>query len=290
MTTTSPMISTWAIGMPEGDTIFRSARTLHRVLAGLEVLECESRVPSIEGQRLVGRRVLGVDARGKNLFIHFDGALVLFTHLRMTGSWHIYRPGEPWMKSARGARIVLTMRDVIAVCFHAPVVELVDEARLRRDRRIESLGPDLLGPGFDGAEARRRLRALGETPIGVAILDQSAVAGIGNVYKSEVLFLCGIDPFAGVSALDDEQLDRIVTTAAQLLEQNTVTRARVTRVDERGARLWVYGRRGRPCARCGTTIRCQRQGDAGRTTYWCPKCQARPRADRGDGFAIGPRR
>ena len=146
---------------------------------------------------------------------------------------------------------------------------------------IAGLGPDLLSPGFDRAEARRRLRACAELPIGVALLRQSAVAGIGNVYKSEILFLCQTSPHRRVRVLSDEDLDRLLDKAIELLRRNREGYPRVTRSPRRGQNLWVYGRSGRPCAECGRTMRMQRQGLAGRSTYWCPRCQGGVEARRG---------
>jgi endonuclease VIII len=197
--------------------------------------------------------------------------------MRMTGSWHLYRPGERWQRPERQARVVLETSRFVAVCFAAPVVELLGKGEERRHPSLSRLGPDLLSAGFDPAEARRRLRALGDLPIGEALLAQSAVAGIGNVYKSETLFLCGVDPFVRVRDLSDAVLDGIVAKARALMSANLVGRARATR-GGRGSRTWVYRRRGRACLRCGTPIRMRRQGDAGRSTYWCPSCQSGPSA------------
>ncbi len=192
----------------------------------------------------------------------------------MSGSWHRYRPGEPWRRPARQASAVLETAESVAVGFNVPVLELLTEAQLRRSRPLETLGPDLLGESFDADEALRRLRQRDADELGTALLDQGAVAGIGNVIKNEVAFLGGLDPWAPVRAYDDEELRRALATARRLLQANTGGGQRVTTGRRQpGEALWVYGRAGRPCRRCGTLIRQRRQGDLARVTYWCPMCQ-----------------
>lgn len=265
--------------MPEGDTIFRAARTLEKVLSGQVVTGARSTVPSVLAERLTGRTVARVEARGKNLLIHFDDGRVLHTHMRMTGSWHVYRPGERWQRPERQARVVLETERFVAVCFAAPVVALLSAAELARHPSLSRLGPDPLSPAFDREEARRRLRELGERPVGEALLRQSALAGVGNVYKSETLFLCATDPFRLVRDLSDPELDRLVATARKLLSANVGAGPRTTRSSLTRERTWVYGRSGEPCRRCGTQIRMRRQGPEARSTYWCETCQpaeARP--------------
>ncbi len=189
--------------MPEGDTILRAARALGRSLEGKPVTSFSSPLPALTDADLAGRRVDAVEARGKNLLIRFDDGRALVTHMRMTGSWHLYEPGQPWKKPARLARAVLATADAVAVCFNAPVVELLSPRQLVRSERLRRLGPDVLGPAFDASEAVRRLAALPDTPLGEALLAQSALAGIGNIYKSETLFACRADPFAPVAAFTD---------------------------------------------------------------------------------------
>lgn len=261
--------------MPEGDTIFRAARTLSKVLDGKTLIAVESPLPAIDGAGLAGRRVEKVEARGKNLLVAFDDGRVLHTHMRMTGSWHVYRPGERWQRPRRQARVVLATEEFVTVCFDAPVVRLLAPAEIPRDRLLAGLGPDILAPDFDLAEARRRLRGLGDLAIGEAVMRQSAVAGIGNVYKSETLFLCGIDPFASIAALSDRALGRILEKARALMQANLRGGPRETRPSLTRERTWVYGRSGRTCRRCGTAIRMRRQGTDARSTYWCPRCQPR---------------
>ena len=266
--------------MPEGDTIHRSADVLRRHLLGGEVLEAWSqprpglaRVPRLS--RLVGRRVESVEARGKHLLIGFDGGLWLRTHLRMRGSWHRYRVGEAWRLPQSRASAVLRTDATVAVCFDAPEVELLTAAELARHPALTSLGPDLLGASFDADEAVQRLLATPATSLGEALLNQRAVAGIGNVYKSEVCFLEGLDPWSPVGGVDPDALRAALATARRLLRANLRGGARVTTgVGAPGRSLWVYGRAGRPCRRCGTLIAGRRQGEQARMTYWCPRCQS----------------
>jgi endonuclease-8 len=205
----------------------------------------------------------------------YSHTLVLHTHLRMTGSWHIYRPGERWRKPAHYAKVVLHTEDFVAPCFSAPVVQLLTEAQVARLPELREQGPDLMAPELDSAEARRRLRRRPELEIGVALLDQRAMAGVGNVYKCEVLYSRRVSPFLKVGDLNDETLDALVAEAHRLLRANQGGSIRRTRfvLNER-ERLWVYGRSGQPCLACGDTIRMGRQGMDGRSTYYCPRCQA----------------
>ncbi|HEX7067734.1 MAG TPA: DNA-formamidopyrimidine glycosylase family protein [Candidatus Limnocylindria bacterium] len=268
--------------MPEGDTIFRTADVLRAALVGRRITAARAqpgpglrRVPDLT--RLIGALVSTVEARGKHLLIGFDNGLTLRTHLRMKGSWHRYRPGEPWRLPLRQATAILETAESVAVLFNAPTVELLTEGDLRRSRPLHELGPDLLSRSFDADEALRRLRERDAEELGNALLDQRAVAGIGNVYKSEVAFLERMDPWGLVSAFSDEQLLGALRTARRLLQANTRGGARVTTGSTaRGEGLWVYGRSGRPCRRCGTLIRSARQGELARLTYWCPRCQAAP--------------
>jgi len=265
--------------VPEGDTILRAARTMHRALAGRRVAAARAPMLPGAGESLAGRTVAGVAARGKNLLVHFDDGSALRTHMRMTGSWHLYRPGERWRKPGSLARVVLETDAWVAVCFSAPVVELLRAGEAERHEALSSLGPDILGETFDYAEAVRRLLALGETPLGEAVLAQRAVAGIGNIYKSETLFLVREDPFAPVGSVDEKRLARLLARARELMRSALgptprATRPTMSRSRDPGARTWVYRREGRPCRRCGTEIRMRRQGLDRRSTYWCPKCQA----------------
>jgi endonuclease-8 len=265
--------------MPEGDTIFRTATVLRRALQGGVVRRAMAqpgpglaRVPDLSV--LVGSSVDAVQSRGKHLLINFSGGRWLRTHMRMKGSWHRYRPGEPWRLPARRAVCVLETETAVAVCFDAPVVELLSEAELARHDTLLALGPDLLDPQPDLEEAVRRLRERSSVPIGEALLDQRAAAGIGNAIKSEALFMERLDPWAPVNAITDDELLAVLRRAANLLAANTRGGRRVTTGRRSpGESLWVYGRAGRPCRRCGTLIEVRRQGEQARTTYWCSRCQ-----------------
>jgi endonuclease VIII len=273
--------------MPEGDTIFRAAQTLNRALAGKVVVRFESMLPALtrvhEDRPVTGRTIEKVASAGKHLLVHFSGDLVLRTHMRMNGSWHIYRPGERWRRGRRDMRVVLATDDYEAVGFNIPVAEFIEPSRLAKHPELAKLGPDLLDEQFDRAEAIQRLRDRGTMQAGEAVLIQRAVAGMGNVYKSEVLFLCRINPFSTMAALDDEALGCIVDTARRLLRANVTSRMtpmttygglrRTTGRDGPGERLWVYGRARLPCRRCGTAIEVKKQGKDARLTYWCPQCQ-----------------
>jgi endonuclease VIII len=279
--------------MPEGDTIARTADVLRAALVGRTITLARSqsqpgmrRVPDLSG--LVDRAVTAVEARGKHLLIAFEGGYTLRTHMRMTGSWHRYRPGERWHRPRASASVILETPESVAVAFSAPVVELLTDAELRRSAALGRLGPDLLAAEFDPAEGLSRLRALDATALGDALLDQWAVAGMGNVYKSEVPFLERLDPWARVSSFTDEELRGALETARRLLRANTRGGARVTTGSRaRGEELWVYGRAGRPCRRCGTPVRSARQGELARLTYWCPRCQ--PARGAADAAEVGVR-
>lgn len=283
--------------MPEGDTILRAARTLHHALAGGEVVRFESVLPALtrihEDTPITGRTVERVTAAGKHVLMHFSGELVLRTHMRMNGSWHIYRPGERWQRPRRDMRIVIATAAFEAVGFNVPVAEFLRGTAMERQTDLRLMGPDLLGEAFDQAEAVRRLRARGAVAIADALLNQRVVAGIGNVYKSEVLFLCGINPFAPVSAIADEQLLTALQTARTHLQANVIdpTAAivtyrgyrRTTRRADPTERLYVYGRARQPCRKCGARIEVRAQGPDARLTYWCPVCQPAPISSSGPG-------
>ena len=273
--------------MPEGDTIFRAAETLHRAIGGQVVTGFESVFPALmrvhDDAPLTGRTIERVESVGKHILMHFSGGDVLRTHMRMNGSWHIYRPGERWKRPRRDMRIVVSTSAFEAVGFNIPVAEFIRTDRLAKHAGLVRLGPDLLSDTFDPAEAVRRLRARGSISIADALLDQRALAGIGNVYKCEVLFLCGVNPFAPVDRIDDAQLAKLVLTARKLLRVNVSRRLapmttygglrRTTGRDDPRARLWVYGRTGLACRKCGTAIQMKKQGNAARVTYWCGTCQ-----------------
>jgi endonuclease-8 len=273
--------------MPEGDTIHRAAATLHAALAGRTVVGFETalaHLAAIDDQSPVtGRTVERVDARGKHLLMHLSGDLILRTHMRMHGSWHIYRAGERWRRPRREMRVVVSTDAYEAVAFNVPVAEFRTAATLERDEAIQGLGPDLLSPEADLDEAARRLHALGDLPLGEALLNQRAVAGIGNVFKSEVCFEAGLSPFVPVSSLDSGALLAVLVIARRQMRQN-VRRDDALSPQPRGRRttgrmnpaeaLWVYGRRGEPCRRCGTPIVVRKTGVDARLTYYCARCQS----------------
>ena len=273
--------------MPEGDTIFRAARTLHRALAGKPVTRFESVFPALTrvhvDKPFTGQTIDAVSASGKHLLMRFSGGFVLRTHMRMNGSWHIYRPGEKWQRSRHDMRVLIATADFVAVGFNIPVAELVASRDIGRHAELSKLGPDLLSDDFDEQEAFRRIRARATDAVADVLLNQRVVAGIGNVYKSEVLFSCGIHPFATVAALSDDEIHHAIATARKYLLVNVHSSLapmttyggfrRTTGRDNPRERLWVYGRVGLPCRRCGTPIELKKHGEAARLTYWCPACQ-----------------
>lgn len=281
--------------MPEGDTIFRAARTLHRALAGRKVTGFRTVLPKLarvdEDAPLRGRTVEAVRAIGKNLLIEFSGDLILRTHLRMNGSWHIYRPGEAWRRSTTDVRIVIETDEFVAVAFAPPIAEFHTHRSIRTAAELRNVGPDLLDGAFDAERAGTLLRARTGVAIADALLDQRALAGIGNVFKSEILFVCRVNPFTPVEDLDDVTLDRLVAESQRQLRANVADPVSNPGASNRGIRrttsrmdphasLWVYGRGGKPCRRCGTPIAMKKQGPNARVTFWCPECQpARSAAD-----------
>jgi len=264
--------------MPEGDTIFRAARTLHQALAGKVVTRFETVLPKLarvdDQTPVAGRRIERVEAAGKNLIMSFSDDLILRTHMRMNGSWHIYRTGERWQRPRSDMRIVIATEDFVAVGFNIPVAEFHTARTLARADDVRLIGPDLLGSSFDAEEILRRMRARPGSEIANVLLNQRVLAGIGNVYKSETLFIAGVSPFASVESLDDSALNRVIAIARKLLRYNASpgTNARRTTGSMRDAdALYVYGRAGKPCRKCGTPIEKQLQNE--RLTYWCPRCQ-----------------
>ena len=259
--------------MPEGDTIHHVARRIRAVL--LDRVPDEIRTPHPRHgadrwpERLQGRAVRGVDARGKHLFVRFDGELTLHSHLRMTGAWGVHREGTRWRRAARRAWVVIRAGEWTVVEFDGPVLELMRESRTRFDRRLAALGPDIVGESFDGDAFLARLRAQDPArAVGDALLDQRVVAGIGNVWKSESCFAARVSPWRELARVDDDE-------ALAIAEFAHVQMSRSAAADGFSERpRAVYGRTGLPCERCGTPIRSHGQGDDNRTTYWCPGCQA----------------
>jgi len=264
--------------MPEGDTILMAARALHRALAGHRVVRFESVLAQItrvaEDQRVIGRTIESVTARGKHLLMQFSGGLVLHTHMRMNGSCHIYPAGARWRRPHRDMRIVVGTDRATAVGFNIPVAELLTTRELERHEALRALGPDLLSDDVDVADVMRRMREHDRDPIAEVLLNQRVAAGIGNVFKSEILFLGGIDPLTATVRLADEQLEALIAIARKVMAVSVKIGQRTTRSSLNPAdRLWVYGRGGKPCFKCGTAIRARKTGIDARLTYWCPRCQ-----------------
>jgi endonuclease-8 len=274
--------------MPEGDTIFRAARTLNQALAGQLVTGFETQLPKLSrvdfDSPLAGRTVEKVESRGKWMLMHFSGDLILLTHMLMSGSWHIYRPGEAWQRRSIDMRVVVKTAKIWSVAFNVPVAEFHTADTLRRRDGFRTLGQDALAREFDSAQAMAKLRSHGDLEVGVALLRQSIMAGLGNVFKSEVCFACGVNPFRKVASLRAEELVCLVDTARKFLLANVtetsgdyiVTYAGMRRTTGRAnaeERLFVYRRRSEPCRRCGTLIESRKQGLDARTTFWCPQCQ-----------------
>lgn len=268
--------------MPEGDSIFQAAAKLHEALAGQRVVRFFSPLPALKEADLVGRVVTRVYPRGKNLIIALDDGRALHTHLRMQGRWRVRQKSA--MSEEQRARLeqaphslnpVFTLsietEACIAVCEQAAVAHLVTEREV--ERRMASLGPDLLAADFDAKLARENLRSRPELAIGEAIMLQSMLAGIGNVYKSEVLFLEKVSPFAPVSELDDAKLDGIISRAKELLRRNRKGPRRTTFGTLSRMPFYVYERSGEHCLKCDTKIEMRRQGSLQRSTYYCPDCQ-----------------
>src|SRR3954452_9292195 len=278
--------------MPEGDTIFRTSRTLERALAGKVVTGFRSTYALLtrfhDDTPLIGQTIERVEARGKWLLMHFSGGATLVTHMLMNGSWHIYRPGERWQLPPSAMRIVIETGDFVAVGFDVPVAEMHTAQSLEREKRIPPAASDVLGGDFDAGGAVERLQACSDLELGDALLRQKLLAGVGNVFKSEICFLTGLHPFRKVATLTREQAAEVVAMARRLLAANVLEdsggrivtyrgrRRRTTHQSAPGESLWVYGRRGLPCRCCGELVRRRLQGVDARATYWCPRCQPMP--------------
>jgi endonuclease-8 len=273
--------------MPEGDTIFRAAHTLNRALADTLVTRFESVFPALtrvaDDSPIVGRTIQSVRSQGKHLLMAFSGGLTLRTHMKMNGSWHIYRPGEKWQRPVRDMRVLVGTSDFVAVGFNVPVAEFLTDRELARHPQLRALGPDLLDSAFDANAARHRMRAHGRDAIGDALLNQRAIAGIGNVFKSEILFVAGIDPFRRVDATDRRGTGAVIDVAQNLLARERAQPRADAQPGDRpphhaqprpNEKLWVYARGGKPCRRCGTIVEARKTGIDARLTYWCPRCQA----------------
>lgn len=259
--------------MPEGDTIHRAAAALRTALVGRQMIGFES--PRLTGPSpRVGRTIESVDVHGKHLEIVWDDDVVLHTHMRMTGSWHLYRRGERWRKSRRLARVVIETVEWVAVCFSAPVVETYRADSFVRHPNFGRLGPDLCKVDVDVDECVRRMMSYSDPSRTIAevMLDQHVMCGVGNVYRCEVLWACGIHPWAPVANVPQSACLDLVVTAANMLRANLGSTARIT-VPEVPGGLAVYGRNGQKCTRCGDIVKLAKMGEMARLLYWCPGCQ-----------------
>jgi endonuclease VIII len=275
--------------MPEGDTIFRTARALGRALTGKQITRFVSTYPLLtrfdEDTPLAGQAVVQVESRGKWVMIQFSGGATLATHMLMNGSWHIYRRGERWQQPRSNMRIFLENSDYCAVGFSVPVAKMLKPRELERAVRIPAPSIDVLSDQFDSAEVERRMVARGDKEIGDVLLQQGVMAGLGNVFKSEVCFVTGVNPFCKTSALTSVQIDALIAAARKLVKANVLEdsgdrivtyggrKRRTTHEADPGESLWVYGRKGESCRRCGEPIMSLMQGHGVRVTYWCPRCQ-----------------
>ena len=282
--------------MPEGDTIFRAARALQKAIGGKQVTAFAANVATLasvaDSKGIVGRTVEKVEARGKWCLIHFSGDLILVTHMLMSGSWHIYRIGERWFSPRSSMRCSITTGDFIAVAFNVPVAEFHTARSLERYSQVPKLGVDILGDGYSIQAGIAALRSYGaqhpEAEIGVVLLNQRVMAGLGNVYKSEVPFAAGVNPFRQMRTLTERELETMAEVSGRYMRANIndgsgsnntdgiVTYAgnrRTTHSMNAGDRLWVYGRQGQECRRCGALVMMRKQGEQARSTYWCPQCQ-----------------
>ena len=288
--------------MPEGDTIYRAARALQKAIGGKVITAFDAQVATLasvaDDKGVVGRTVEKVEARGKWCLIHFSApasggdALILVTHMLMSGSWHIYRVGERWFSPRSSMRCAITTADFVAVAFNVPVAEFHTERSLLRYSQVPKLGVDILSDGYDtnaGVEAMRSYGAQNPTAeVGVTLLNQRVMAGLGNVYKSEVAFAAGVNPFRQMRTVTARELEVMAEVSGRYMRANINNGANTSNTDgivtyagnrrtthsmNAGDRLWVYGRQGQECRRCGALVMMRKQGEQARSTYWCPQCQ-----------------
>jgi endonuclease-8 len=282
--------------MPEGDTIYRAARALQKAIGGKVVTGFETGLAKLarvnDDTPLVGRVVEKVESRGKWCLIFFSGDLILVTHMLMSGSWHLYRTGERWQMGRGRMRVVIRTADWEAVGFDIPVAEFHTAQSLMRpglrSSQVPKLGPDILSENFTVEGGVARLAAYGrENPdaeIAVVLLNQRVLAGLGNVYKSEVAFAVGVNPFRAMRTITTREMELMVDIAQRYMKANVMDgkgdgivtysgNRRTTHAMDREERLWVYRRQGQECRRCGTTVMMRKQGVQARSTYWCPSCQ-----------------
>ncbi|HUZ85795.1 MAG TPA: DNA-formamidopyrimidine glycosylase family protein [Candidatus Baltobacterales bacterium] len=252
--------------MPEGDTIWRTAAMLRSGLEGKRIVD--ARPDALK--RLAGSSVTAVEPVGKHLLIRFDSGLALHSHMRMRGTWHVYKTGERWHRPEWQLKALLQTDDVVAVCFSAPVVELVRNTTLA----VGHLGPDILADDWSAAEVVARARSISPVALGDLLLDQRVTAGIGNVYRCEALWQRRVNPWTSSADLTDEALAALFETARQAMRSNV--RGGFERRFPGYGKGAVHGRGRRPCPRCGTPIKVRAQGEHARLTYWCPVCQPAP--------------
>ncbi|MDJ0395890.1 DNA-formamidopyrimidine glycosylase family protein [Rhodococcus sp. G-MC3] len=259
--------------MPEGDTVYRAANNLRTALEGKMLTGCDIRVPRYATVDFTGQTVDAVLSRGKHLLIRI-GDYSIHSHLKMEGTWQVYAPGAKWRRPAFQARAILSTDSAIAVGFELGVLEIVEN----EDDAVGYLGPDLLGPDWDAPTAVSNISTDPDRPVGLALLDQRNLAGLGNVYRNEICFLRGIDPRTPVK--DAGNIAKIVDLSFRTIMANKDRSQRVTTGDRRAGRhFWVYGRENKPCRRCGTTVEFGLLGDnplEERQIYYCPYCQPGP--------------
>jgi endonuclease-8 len=264
--------------VPEGDTVYLAGKRLHAALAGHRLVRGELRHPRLAEHDLAGRTVLGVRSVGKHLLTRFDDGRSLHSHFRMDGSWHLYRPGMAWRRPAHEIRAILAHEERVAVGYALHDLQLLPTDA--EDRVVGHLGPDLLDPEWGeahAAEALRRLTARGDHELGLVLLEQRVMAGVGNLYKAEVCFLLGLSPWTPVRDVPDPS--RAVALSRELLMRNKDRPEQSTTGElGRGRQHWVFERPNQRCFRCGTRIRVSEQGDGvyARVAYWCPRCQPGP--------------
>lgn len=278
--------------MPEGDTIYRAARALQKALGGKVVTAFETGLATLasvnDDKPLIGRTVEKVEARGKWCMIYFTGDLILVTHMLMSGSWHIYRTGEKWWMGRNRMRVAITCGDNQAVAFNVPIAQFQTAQSLEQSAQIPQLGPDILAKGFTVAAAigalKRHAVSHPEAEIAVVLLNQRVISGLGNVYKSEVAFAAGVNPFRQMQTITALDMEKIVEVAQRYMQANVLDGSgegivtysgnrRTTQAMNQADRVWVYRRQGQECRRCGTIINMRKQGEQVRSTYWCPTCQ-----------------
>jgi endonuclease-8 len=278
--------------MPEGDTIYRAARALQKAIGGKVVTGFETGLATLsrvnDDAPLVGRTVERVESRGKWCLIYFSGDLILMTHMLMSGSWHLYRTGEKWWMGRSKMRVVIRTADWEAVAFNVPIAEFHTARSLERSSQVPKLGPDILSAEFTVEDGVARVAAYGhenpEAEIGVVLLNQRVLAGLGNVYKSEVAFAAGVNPFRAMRTLTPPEIEKMVEVAQRYMKANVADGSpagivtysgnrRTTHAMNREERLWVYRRQGQECRRCGAAVMMRKQGVQARSTYWCPECQ-----------------